>query len=173
MKTKKKRIFILIIALFVFLSISFIYLDNHVYTPPAQLEDAVHQELINSSTNNYKKNDFIAEGHTLFGFTQSFDTITIYGYAHVSRFNLDKSNQLVDMGGFNGPISIKFKYVNDSYYDVIENWVPKSGDEYVKSIKERFPITMWSRVFAIGRYDKKHDEKIQKQCNEFLTSSPF
>lgn len=111
-----------------------------------QLEQSIHNAILQQNKNDYHSVDFIAESHVVLategggpaGNGSEIDTLTVYAIVLKQGFNLDK-NGFLEEGGSHIPSAITFDVSDEGEYTLKEYWIPRDGSYYALDIESKFP----------------------------------
>jgi len=107
------------------------------------LDACVSEAILSENTGRYLEGGFAAEAHTTLKVMENGNTVTVYAMALSMEFAY-LGDAFSEMGGSHMPVAITFEKNDIGEYSLKEYWIPRDGSEYAKSLKEKFPSSLYN-----------------------------
>lgn len=116
-----------------------------------------------------QSDSFLEEGMTFmsthyFGNRFNDDKLEVYLWVRFSEYDT-KDGKFEEYSGYSIAHKITINTKDDSF-EIIECEIPKDGSEYIKSIKEMYPLAVRSKVMNFEK--TKEWEKLLKEHDELI-----
>lgn len=89
------------------------------------------------------------------------NVMTVYAWVLDEEYSY-KNGEIHDESGSHFPAIFMVNIVSDGYEMADDYWIPRDGSEYVSSIHEHFPVSLWNKAVDSQRYI----EEQQARCME-------
>lgn len=127
------------------------------------LENFLDEQLINYFETEHSVGNFqFADTEVLKAETNGNQT-TVYAWVLYEEYSY--KNGPVREVGAHIPVAITVEKISD-YYELVEFWKPKDGNEYMESLKQKFPAKLQGKKLNSQNYVDKQ----MKRCEEAVSS---
>lgn len=146
-----------------------LYSPSPLPTVSKSLEKLIHQSIIDSEKNENEPVDFIGESHTVLDIQTHKDITVVYMIIYTSSYkNEDIFNPselgILPTSGCHMPVIFYFQN-----QQLINQWTPLDGSEYLPSIKKHFPRSIWYNTYHfMNLYGDKHQKDVQNQLDHYI-----
>lgn len=140
-------------------------IETEDITMDSEVEEAIHKAILDFNADESRVIDFASEAHTILGVEEKDNTI-VYLMALFMSYLKNEDGKLQEETGSHIPIVITFEK-NQNGYVVKEYWEPEDGNEYVDSIKEKFPSQLWDKALDTQAYIQRHEEIVNKEVRKW------
>lgn len=136
-----------------------------------KLDKAVSEAILDSNDYSPDMNDkFKCEDHKVLAIKDKRKEVTVYMMVLSETYRQDGGNVAVD-SGIHAPMAATFDKIGNDEYKLTELWLPQDGSRYVKSIRKKFPITVWHKAIDTQKYIDKQEESCRRQAEEYFLSN--
>ena len=118
----------------------------------------------------YSDGHFIAADYDVLRVERSGSQTAVYAWVCCEEFSHNGYGIQLESGS-NGPRVLTFASPGGQNYTLVEDWTPGDGSEYAPSIRERFPLLLWGRVFGKSGADgQQHSENCKRKAREYYAA---
>ena len=132
------------------------------------LESFLDKEVMNYFETEHSAGNFrFADIEVLEAETRG-NQITVYAWVLYEEYSYQ--NGPVREAGAHIPVAITAEKISD-YYELVEFWQPKDGNEYLESLKQKFPEKLQGKELDSQNYIDRQREKSEEAVSSFYATN--
>lgn len=127
-------------------------------------QKSIIEQYISDRSNNYLEESMTFMSTHYFGSRFNNDKLKVYLWVRFSEYDT-KDGKFEEYSGYSIPYVVTINTVDDSF-EIINIEIPKDGSEYIKSIKNMYPITIRNKVLMFEK--TKESKKLINEQQELI-----